>query len=222
MQFKRQAITAAIRNSGICAVMTTGLALGAATVSADTNPYMQDDESWISINGEIDSVSRDSFVLDYGEGTVQVWMDDGDRDADGYKLLSGDKVTVYGVVDDDFFEKTTIDASSVYVKNLGTIFLAGTTDSAALEKFAAVTPIKESQTSVQGTVSSVHDEEFVINTANRSVRVEVDDMDDNPLDDEGYLKISAGDYVKVIGEMDDDFFEGRELEADTIIKRHES
>ena len=38
-------------------------------------------------------------------------MDDGDRDADAYKLLPGDEVNVIGKVDDDLFQTTTIDAS---------------------------------------------------------------------------------------------------------------
>jgi hypothetical protein len=36
----------------------------------------------------------DTFVLDYGDGRITVEMDDGDRDADAYKLISGDRVTV--------------------------------------------------------------------------------------------------------------------------------
>jgi hypothetical protein len=40
----------------------------------------------------------------------------------------------------------------------------------------------------------------------------------SPLDDEGYQKIRVGDYVKITGTLDVDSFEGRELEASSIVK----
>ena len=39
----------------------------------------------------------------------------------------------------------------------------------------------------------------------------------NPLDDEGYLKVETGDLVRVTGNMDRDLFEGRVLEADSVV-----
>jgi hypothetical protein len=39
----------------------------------------------------------------------------------------------------------------------------------------------------------------------------------NPLDDKGYQKIEVGDVVSVSGNMDDDFLEGRELVAESIV-----
>ena len=57
-------------------------------------------------------------------------MDDGDRDADGYKLLPGDKALVSGMVDDDMFEATSIEAYSVsvFVGNINTTFYASPVD----------------------------------------------------------------------------------------------
>lgn len=46
----------------------------------------------------------------YGNGSITVEMDDGDRDADAYSLDEGDNVTVYGMIDDDLFESATIEA----------------------------------------------------------------------------------------------------------------
>ena len=82
-------------------------ALGFATdafADDDKNPYAMADGTWITISGEVGAVDPDHFTLDYGDGLVVVEMDDGDRDADAYKLLQGDKVTVAGRIDDDFFE----------------------------------------------------------------------------------------------------------------------
>lgn len=183
------------------------------------NPYLQADDTWIQISGTVSDVSTDRFVLDYGDGTIFVEMDDGDRDADAYKLVKGDKVTVSGMVDDDMFETTTIEAGSVYVESIDTYFYASTLDED--EHFYA--PVQDQTgvvdtTIVHGTVSNVDsiEEKFVINTSTRSITVEVDEMSHNPLDDEGYQQLKAGDVVTVTGSADSDFFEGRVFEASQI------
>lgn len=86
------------------------------------DPYAQPDDTWISISGSVEAVSADAFTLNYGEGVITVEMDDGDRDADAYKLIPGDKVTVSGMIDDDFYETTTIEASSVTSRISALIF----------------------------------------------------------------------------------------------------
>lgn len=88
--------------------------------TAAEDPVTRPDDTWINISGTVESVDRDAFILDYGEGLITVEMDDGDRDADGYKLIKGDKVSVSGIIDDDLYETRTIEASSVYVENIGT------------------------------------------------------------------------------------------------------
>lgn len=185
-----------------------------ATASED--PYLQPNNTWITLSGTVDSVSADSFLLDYGDGLVTVEMDDGDRDADGYKLLQGDKVTVSGRIDDDLYETTSIEASSVYVESIGTYFYASSVDEEDT-LVSLVTPIVVSEALVQGTVTEVGNEEFTIDTGLRKLTVEVSEMPYNPLDDEGYQKIEVGDRVSVRGLLENNFFEGRELEAQYVI-----
>jgi uncharacterized protein YdeI (BOF family) len=192
------------------------LVLFVAVPAMAEDPYMEPDDSWISLSGTVTAVTPDAFTLDYGKGMITVEMDDGDRDADAYKLIEGDKVTVNGIIDDDLFETRTIEASSVYVEKLDTYFYA----SAADEEDTFVTywsPVVVSRTVVQGTVTEVNDEEFVLNTGARTVTVEVEEMPYNPLDDEGYQKVDVGDRVSVTGTMDYDLFEGRELVADSLV-----
>ncbi|MEZ4332610.1 MAG: hypothetical protein R3F35_12685 [Myxococcota bacterium] len=200
--------------------LTAALAVGgAAQAGADQkNPYKQPDGTWISISGTVKSVQPNNFTLDYGKGMITVQMDDVDRDANAYKLAAGDKVTVNGMIDDDLFETTTIDASSVYVEKLGTYFYASPADEEDVYFYTIETPIVVSDTVVRGVVTEVDDDEFVIDTGRRKLRVEVDEMPYNPLDDEGYQKIRSGDYVRVTGQMDDHFFTGRELVADSVVK----
>ena len=191
----------------------TAFAAAAATAQ---DPYEQPDESWISIEGTVTLVMADAFHLDYGAGAIVVEMDDGDRDADGYKLQAGDRVAVRGRVDDDLFENTTIEASSVYVENIGTYFFASAED----EEDAFITipgPVTPSRFIVQGTVMEVSDEKFTILSGITEVHVNVADMPYNPLDDEGYQKIEEGDYVSVTGMMDHDLTHGPELEATSVV-----
>ncbi|MGX5914592.1 hypothetical protein ACR0ST_07675 [Aliidiomarina sp. Khilg15.8] len=189
-----------------------------ATSAFSANPYLQPDDTWIQISGTVTGVSADRFVLDYGDGTVYVEMDDGDRDADAYKLVEGDKVTVSGLVDDDMFETTTIEAGSVYVENIGTYFYASTLDEDERYYAPVHVSVDTTNTIVHGTVSSVDpaEEEFELNTGLRMITVEVDEMDYNPLDDEGYQQITAGDIVTVSGLPDYDLFEGRVFEAKQV------
>ena len=187
----------------------------AASPALAQDPYDQPDESWISIDGSVEEVMADAFTLNYGEGIITVEMDDGDRDADAYQLMSGDKVTVTGLVDDDFFQTTTIEAGSVYVEELGTYFYASSAD----EEDSFVTlamPVSDSRFVLQGTVTAVSDDEFMLDTGARQITVELDELGYDPLDDEGYQTIEVGDRVTVTGEMDYDFLEGRELVASSI------
>jgi uncharacterized protein YdeI (BOF family) len=211
MQTTRQRIAWTLAAIGV-------VALASGTALAETNPYTQPDDTWISISGTVQSVTRDAFTLDYGESAVTVEMDDGDRDADAYKLLEGDKVSVYGKIDDDFFEATTIEASRVYVEKLGTYFYASAVDEEEVDSYVYLqTPVVVADTVLQGTVTEVDGDEFTLATGDRVITVEVEDMPYDPLDDRGYQKVRAGDRVSVRGEMDYDLFEGREFVAESIV-----
>ena len=185
--------------------------------AAAQNPYAKPDNTWLTLSGKIASVSPDSFVLDYGNGTITVEMDDGDRDADAYQLEAGDQVTVSGMIDDDFFEKTSLEAGSVHVEKLGTTFFASSLDE---EDYPVIMgpPAIMAPLALQGTVSEVGEQEFTLNTFQRRLTVDVREMPYNPLDDEGYQKIEVGDFVKVTGSIDDNLFGKRQMAADSVLK----
>lgn len=180
------------------------------------NPYAKKDGSWISISGTVTSTAPDSFNLDYGEGIVLVEMDDWDLDADGYKLFEGDAVTVYGAVDDDLFETTSIEASSVYVKGLNTYFYASSADEESVPA-AATVAVVDYDLELTGEVTSTSGREFTIDTGAREMKVDTIMMTYNPMDDEGYQKIEVGDRVRVTGDIDIDWWEKRELMAESVI-----
>ncbi len=193
----------------------TAITLFAAPAFAE-DPYEQADNTWISISGKVASVLPDQFELDYGNGFITVEMDDGDRDADGYKLFRGDEVRVSGMIDDDFYEQTTIEASSVYVKNIDTYFYASAIDEEDVSYYV-VSPLVN-DTVIRGTITSVdvNEEEFTLDTGLQELTVEVDEFLYNPLDNEGFQQLGVGDYVSVDGKIDNDLFEGRVFEADYV------
>lgn len=179
------------------------------------NPYLQPNNSWISISGTVEDIQPDRFTLDYGDGIVIVEMDDGDRDADAYKLIPGDKVTVSGKIDDDLYEVTKIEASTVFVEKLNTTFFASAVDEEDV-LVVTTTPVVVAETVVQGIVTDVGIHEFDVDTGLKTLKVDVSEMLYNPLDDKGYQKVEEGDYVRVTGTIDRDLFEGRELMAETL------
>ena len=182
------------------------------------NPFAKSNNSWITISGTVDDVSRDNFTLNYGTGSIIVEMDDGDRDADAYKLLPGDKVTVNGKIDDDFFELTTIEASSVYVEKLGTTFSASPRDERVTLSNMIQPVVTPAVITLTGTVTQVGEEDFTLNTDLRRLTIDTEGLSFNPLDDTGFIKIGVGDVVEVTGSFDEDFFEKRKFQAETINK----
>lgn len=180
------------------------------------SPYLQPDDTWISIDGTVSSVMADQFTLDYGDGMVIVEMDDGDRDADAYVLTQGDEVTVNGMVDDDFRELATIEASSVYVDAIDTYFYASAADEEDL--FVAPPVVDAGTATLQGTVTAVMDDEFILSDGASAIRVETEEMSYDPLDRVGYQRIETGDRVSVAGHIDVDLFEGGEFVAEAIVE----
>ena len=187
---------------------------------AKENPYLKPDDTWISISGTAVDTNAGSFTLDYGQGVITVEMDDWDWYDENFSSIEGDKVTVYGEIDDDFYETTTIEASSVYDQNLGTYFYASSADEESdvyYYDYWIDDDLVIGETTVRGTVTSVNGRELTIDMGPRKLTVDTISMIYNPLDDKGYQKISKGDYVRVSGNMDYDFWEGRELMADTMV-----
>lgn len=196
----------------LISVSVLGMTLNAAAES----PYTQYDDSYISLSGTVVSAVDDSFSLDYGEGIVTVEMDDWDWYSEGYKILEGDEVTVYGYVDDDLYETTKVEASSVYVDNLNTYFYASGTDEETID--AISTTWYDYDYTITGTVTSVSGREFTIDSGIQELTVDTWQLGYNPMDNQGYISIDEGDRVTVYGEMDLDIFENNELLAEAVIE----
>jgi uncharacterized protein YdeI (BOF family) len=180
---------------------------------AETAP----DDTWVSLSGTVVDSDPESFVLDYGDGLMTVEMDDFDAFPDARPLMENDQVVVLGRVDDDLYERRTIEASSVYVEELGTTFYASAADE---EDFAAWTvslPVVIGKIEVTGEVTAVTGREFTVDAGAARIQVDTNALPYNPMDDKGYQKVDVGDRVKVSGEMDHGIIDDRELEADWLV-----
>lgn len=202
--------------------LIAGLSLALSASAQD--PYEKADDSYISLSGTVASSTASSFVLDYGEGLVTVEMDDWDWYGDAYGILPEDEVTVYGYVDDDFYETTSIEASSVWVEDLNTYFYASGADEEGVGEVKNYPYIStvwyDYDYTATGIVTSVSKpiREFTIDTGTRKISVDTWQLGYNPLDDEGFLKIEKGDRVTVYGDLDLSVFDEREISAEALVK----
>lgn len=195
-------------------LLCASASLAASTVAAQ-DPRSVRNNSWISLNGTVTAATPSSFELDYGTGLIRVEMDGWDWYAASHPILEGDRVTVYGRVDDDLYEAATIEANSVYVKGLNTHFYAndsGEEDMALFSGGAA----QDAGLQLQGTVVEINGREFTVDTGSKEVKVDTLEMPYNPLDQKGYQQLKKGDFVRVTGDLDVDFFERTEIMADTV------
>jgi hypothetical protein len=201
------------RFTSLAMVSIIAVAIAGSLSAAD--PSERKDGSWITVSGTAVSPSADAFTLDYGQGTIRVEMDDWQ----GYRINDGNRVTVSGRIDDDFFETKSINASYVYDQNYSSYFYADATYESNYFWNASNKPIVLGESTLYGTVSSVDpdDRSFVLDTDKRKVTVTTNSMYYNPLDKVGYQRIEVGDRVTVGGQMKDGFFSDRKLEADSVI-----
>ncbi|MDZ7833856.1 MAG: hypothetical protein U5L07_19110 [Desulfobacterales bacterium] len=214
-----------LKGIGLMLILIFGLTVfvgNAYAKKTEEDPYLEPDETWISIDGTAIETTPQSFTLDYGDNIITVEMDGWQWYEKDREKLEGDRVTVYGEVDDNMYSTDTIEASSVYVENMGTYFYASDTDEEGDKEYGGsdywvTTPVEPGATTVRGTVSDVEGREFIIDEGEQELRIDTRKMPYNPLDNKGYQNVEEGDYVSVTGEMSSDFWEKQELIADSVI-----
>lgn len=172
------------------------------------------DGNWITLSGRVVGTGADRFHLDYGSGRVTVEMDDWDWFLEGRALFPGDEVTVTGRIDDDLYEQKKIEASSVYVKTLGSIFYANPQDEEDLAGANIYVPGTPGWVVATGVVSGIEGREFSIGASTGDLQVDTAGMSDNPLDAQGRFQVKAGDRVQVWGRLNMDPRERAEIMAE--------
>lgn len=195
-------------------VAVAGLFFATSTMCAKS-PYTMPDGSWITLKGTVTSTGNDQFMLDYGEGIVKVEMDDWDRYDEASIIFDSDEVTVTGKVDDDLFEITKIEASSVWVKDLNTYIYASAADEESTPM--VVTTYYDADLWLSGKVTGTSGRKFTLDTGKREITVDTWGMPYNLMDDLGFQQIDKGDWVTVTGDIHKNLFDKRELDAESIV-----
>lgn len=181
------------------------------------------DGEWVSLNGKVKDVDVETFTVALNGTEITVEMDDYDWYNENV-MLPGDEVTVTGVLDNDFYERRTIEASSVYVQKLGRYYYANSDDeeggyySSYLAGTGLIGAKEGDWLSLVGTVIEIGESEFRLDTGPQIVSVETDGLTYDPLKPDSLNRLKIGDRVSIAGEMDDaDFFEAREIEASSVV-----
>ena len=180
------------------------------------------DGSWVTITGEVAQVSPETFLLDYGDNTLVVEMDDWDFYGEATPLVAGERVTVSGKVDKGFYESRTLEAGSVYVDSRNTYYYADPADEEEWVTYVSSPVIVGTgdiadNIDLAGVVTSTDGREFTVDTGAMEATVDTSAMAYNPMEDEGLQKIEKGDFVSVSGVIEESLFDERELVATTIL-----
>jgi uncharacterized protein YdeI (BOF family) len=201
------------------------LALAAPAVAQDADVMAKRDGAWIAVSGEVVTAMATEFTLDHGQGKITVEMDDFDPDMDAAPLSVGDKVTVYGFVDDGFYQERTIEASSVWNERSNTFHYASGVDEESVGVVHVAYPAiawDGPGVTLGGQVTDIDGREFEMITGDATrLTVDTATMPYNPLDAEGAQTVTVGDHVSVSGELDDAVFEEAEMMADSLMILHQ-
>ena len=208
-----------LRSSLLSFSLLLALSAPASAQTADAVPA----NSLILLTGKIHSIGEESFVLDYGTGEVPVSLGSPDV-AEEQQLKPGERVTVSGQLDEDFFGKHILGADTIFRHELLTYYPgdnaeAGPIDPGYLQSLdardesTASTPVN---ILVGGEVSEINDRKFTLHSGQFGLGVDTARMKDNMLDDEGAVKLSLGTPVYVSGHIEGDIFNKPQILARSI------
>lgn len=178
----------------------------------------------VTITGKVTEVKRNSFMLKTYGKNILVEMDSYDGWAgEGFKLINGDQVVVYGRIDNDFLEKKKVEAGTVYVKNINAYFFANSADEEGYNYipnvYSYMSDLPENVlVDIQGKITKINKRELTVDTGSRKVTVDTKKMTYNPLDKLGFTKLKIGDRVRVSGKVEDNIFESNEVAANYLTK----
>lgn len=199
------------------ALLPAGIAY--AQTTTNTLPAYADGAP-VVLTGTIGDIRSDEFDLNYGTGKITVELDGWEWTGNETRYLStGERITVSGRIDDDFFEGREVEADNIFLPGSYSYYYTTDVYPSYYWYYDENNAVQDgSYASMRGTVSNISGNEFTLTGANNtSMKVDVSDLGHDPFDDEGLQKVENGDRVHVYGEIDDGFFERREIMADSIV-----
>lgn len=192
----------------VAACLAAAPALAAGTQS---NIQTATDRDWVSVTGDVKATVDGHFLLDYGAGEITVEMD-GFNWHSANILQPGDDVTVTGRIDNDFFERRSIEAASVFVDKRDTYYYANPADEEGGTYAAVVASYATDREwiGITGTVVSRLGDRITVRSGTQQLAVDLGGIDDAP-------SVNPGDRISVYGPVAEaDIFEGHELQAYSV------
>lgn len=196
----------------------------AGTTSNTTAPRNLQDDAYVTLSGTVGKIlGKNAFELNYKGGMIKVTTDEAWNSLydtkSAYSLKTGQRVTVSGIVDDNWFTRKEIDAHAVNVmgqggqaysynrgndaknQNMNDSYYLGTATHYVGEG---------SQVMLSGVVTKVEGDDFWLRYGNGTIMVDGDKLDlpDN--------RIAVGNRVMVRGEVNDPLFQKKQIEASSV------
>lgn len=199
------------------------LALGAAKAADEMTKEKASYEAGpITITGSVIDTDMDGFDIKYGvDQQMSVQTDEWNWSDKSEMIQLGEKVTVYGDLDENLFDQKQVEAGGIYVHDRNTYYFSDTKHASSYTQNLINSALDEvpddAYVSVKGEITEINGEEFILSMGPKTITIDTDDMAYNPLDKEGVQRLNVGDIVLVSGEMDNGFFESLEIEANHIV-----
>ena len=177
--------------------------------------------TWITLTGEVTAVDSQFFTLDYGDGEIFVELSQTKLDPKAYAEIDGKEVMVTAQLDEGMMSNERLVAHSVIAEDADTVYMADTVDQASADLFmstAGSIDFDDAEMIIVGTVETIGREAVQVKVGDAMLTVELDELEDAPVDSDGYLTLTEGERVRITGELEEDFFNRFTVEADTLMK----
>ncbi|MEM7593535.1 MAG: DUF5666 domain-containing protein [Cyanobacteria bacterium P01_A01_bin.83] len=166
------------------------------------------DDNVQTISGTVTSISDDDFILEDSTGEVLVDAE-GFLESEGNLDLSVDQeVTVVGDLDDEDFDARSITSADASQPSPP---LTDDDSSPTVTNISDLIPGDDNVQTISGTVTSVSDDDFILEDSTGEVLVDVFDLEES----EGNLDLSVGQEVTVVGDLDDEDFDADSITFDS-------
>lgn len=203
---------------------------GTTTNRNTANQGVMQNDAYVTISGTVASIEEDDeFVLNHKGGQIEVDTNDAWRNlfkrdaANAAKALTvGDRVTVTGRIDDDWFGDRELDAYSLRHERGGQVFNYEPTKRVEGAPDMNMAETQDDRVTLTGTITEVvNNNRYRMRFSSQSAATNTQQAATIEIDTTGITggkdqRFNVGDRVTVVGELDDTFFRGREINVDTI------
>ena len=171
------------------------------------DPATLENPIWIGIHGTIGMVGPNSFFLDHGDSTVIVGLaGEALREHD---FAKGQKVTVFGRVDNDLFEKNIIKARAVAVEGIDG---AGHSVISEQDRLGSINVSYVPASMVHGRVSAVTETRVVLDHGDQKISIDTSELSG----DQEKPQVKQGDLVMAEGTKLRDLWGSHTFKASSI------